>query len=130
MGVICLQEIYFYVGKGDLVRKDDTTKESTAVAVRETNNKELTEALTTGDGPLLAGLQPATRVANEAGQQALTEALTEEKVEQKKAKKDKKEKTEKMEPKTTEEHSPQQCWSGYLLHVDLIGSPPYPMKLN
>ncbi|CAL1141145.1 unnamed protein product [Cladocopium goreaui] len=97
------EEIYYYVGKGDLVRNDDMTKESTAVTVRDANNKELVEALTTGDGPLLAGLQPAARVANEAGQQALTQALTDEKVDKKKAKKEKKDKTEKMEPKTSEE---------------------------
>ena len=106
MGGICWQEIYYYVGKGDLVRNDDKTKESTAVTIRDSNNRELTEALTTGDGPMLAGLQPAARVANEAGQEALTQALTDEKVEKKKAKKEKKEKTEKLEPKTTEEPNP------------------------
>ena len=106
VAAICLQEIYYYVGKGDLVRNDDMTKESTAVTVRDANNKELVEALTTGDGPLLAGLQPAARVANEAGQQALTQALTDEKVDKKKAKKEKKDKTEKMEPKTSEEPNP------------------------
>ena len=92
--------------QGDLVRNDDMTKESTAVTVRDANNKELVEALTTGDGPLLAGLQPAARVANKAGQQALTQALTDEKVDKKKAKKEKKDKTEKMEPKTSEEPNP------------------------
>ena len=106
MGGIYWQEIYFYVGKGDLARNDDKTSEATTVAIRDANNKELTEALTTGDGPMVAGLQPAARVANEAGQQALTQALTDDKVEKKKVKKDKKDKTEKCEPKTTEEPNP------------------------
>ena len=97
-----LQEIYYYVNDGDILRDDNTTKESTSVKISDAGNKELTEALTTGDGPLQAGLQPAVRAANEAGQKALLQSLQEGEVagDGKKQKKDKKEKTEKCEPKT------------------------------
>lgn len=102
-----LQEIYYYVGTGDLIRRDDRTSESTAVTIVDKGNQEVVEALTTGDGPLVSGLQPEVQAASEAGQKALLEALGSEKAEAKKAKKEKKEKTEKAEPTTMEESNAQ-----------------------
>lgn len=106
---ICLlwvfaQEIYYYVGCGDIIRSDDKTKESTAVTIKDSGNQELTDALISGEGPLANGFQPGVRTNNEAGQKELLESLDEAtKVEKKKPKKEKKEKTEKAEPTTLDE---------------------------
>ena len=100
---ILLQEIFYYVGIGDQIRKDDRTTESTTVTIADKGNQQLIDALTTGDGPLVGGLQPEVQAASEAGQKALIEALAGEKSETKKVKKEKKEKTEKAEPTTVEE---------------------------
>ena len=102
------QEIFFYVGKGDVLRNDNSVKESTAVKIQDTGNKELTELLTTGDGPLQSGAQPSVNVANESGEQELLTALNGEKVEKSgKPKKDKKERTDKLTPKTFPEFTTQ-----------------------
>ncbi|CAL1156194.1 unnamed protein product [Cladocopium goreaui] len=63
------RERYFLVGKGDKVRNDNVTKESTAVSVNETQCAELAEAL--AEGPLAAGMHAATRTANEKGEKDL-----------------------------------------------------------
>ena len=99
------QEIYFYVGRGDLLRSDDITKESVSTKVQDSGNKELVEALTTGDGLLAGGMQPGVRTASDDGTKQLLESVMVDsaKVEKVKAKKEKKEKTEKVEPKTLEE---------------------------
>ena len=88
------------------MRNDDKTKESTAVKVEASQCGELAEALTTGDGPLVAGMHAAVRTVNAEGDKALIEAMTAEKaVENKgKGKKDKANKgADKLEPKTWEE---------------------------
>lgn len=101
------QEIYYYLSCGNIVRNDDLTKESTEVSIRDAGNKELTEALTTGDGLLKAGLQPEVSCATEGGQKALLESVAGE-MEENKAKPNKRRgtqnsKPEKVEPKTLEE---------------------------
>lgn len=98
-----LQEIYYYVGTGDLMRNDDLTTESTCATIRDAGNQELAEALTCADGVLQGGLQPAARVANEEGQKELLKALGESQVGKSKNPKNPKEKTEKAEPKTLDE---------------------------
>eukprot|EP00438_Fugacium_kawagutii_P005722 Skav230026 [mRNA] locus=scaffold261:117229:118063:- [translate_table: standard] len=69
-----VQEIYYYVGCGDIIRNDDRTSESTSVKIKDSGNRELTDALTTGDGPLVNGCQPNVRVNNEAGEKELLAA--------------------------------------------------------
>lgn len=105
-----LQEIYYYVNDGALMRNDDVVKESTAVNVRDSGNTELADLLTTGDGPLASGAQPAMLASSEAGRKALAESLhTDGKAEVKKTPKRKgEEKAEKVEPKTLQEWDPQQ----------------------
>lgn len=93
------------MGRGDLIRNEDLTQETTSAEIADKGNKELIESLTTADGMLGAGLQPAVRTANEEGTKVLLETiLHDSKVEKakKKAKKDT-EKTEKVEPQTLEE---------------------------
>lgn len=99
------QEIYFYVGRGDLMRSDDITTEAVSAKVRDSGNQELFEALTTGDGLLTGGIQPGVRTATDEGTKSLLESVMVDsaKVEKSKAKKEKKEKTEKVEPKSLEE---------------------------
>ena len=104
------QEWYYYVNAGDILRDENKTKESTAATIRDKGNKELAEALTTGDGPLQAGMQPNVRAANESGQRELLQSLQTDgtmskgEVEKEKKKKEKnKDKTDKCEPKTFQE---------------------------
>lgn len=99
------QEIYFYVGRGDLIRNEDLTQETTSAEIADKGNKELIESLTTADGMLGAGLQPAVRTANEEGTKVLLETILHDSKVEKAKKKTKKdtEKTEKVEPQTLEE---------------------------
>lgn len=86
------------------MRSDDQVKESSEIQIRDSGNQELADSLISDEGPLAVGLQPGARVANEAGEKALVESLTEnDKAEKIKAKKAKAEKTEKAEPTTFEE---------------------------
>ncbi len=91
------------------MRNDDKTIESTAVTVRDSNNQEIVDLLTVGDGPLAAGAQPAIQAANDAGRAALAESLQidESTVAIKKKKKEKEDKAEKAEPMTVQEYHPQ-----------------------
>lgn len=97
------------------MRNDDVVKESTAVNVRDSGNTELADLLTTGEGPLASGAQPAMLAASEGGQKALAESLQQEgKAEvKKKPKKTGDEKAKKVEPNTVQEWDPQQV-SNYL----------------
>ena len=75
--------------------------------MRDSNNQQLTDALTLGDGPLAPGAQPAVNAEQEA---ALLSAINEATVEQQPTKpkpKPKPEKTEAAEPKTLEESDTQ-----------------------
>lgn len=97
------QEIFYYTASGNLLRNDDKTTESTSVEIKDAGNKEVVEALTTGDGPLLSGALPALAAQNEA---ALGEALTSEQVKTPKppkASRGDKDVPEKQVPKTFEE---------------------------
>ena len=92
------------------MRNDDLVKESTTLNVRDSGNTELVDLLTTGDGPLTSGAQPAMLAASEGGRKALAESLQQDgKVETRKTPKRKgEEKAEKVEPKTIKEWDPQQ----------------------
>eukprot|EP00438_Fugacium_kawagutii_P017573 Skav222236 [mRNA] locus=scaffold3059:62962:65396:+ [translate_table: standard] len=94
------QEIYYYVQSGHIVRNDDKVVDSTSATIRDRGNKELTDALTTGNGPLANGATPEMIAAS---QKALTEAVTSNEAVEVKPKKEKKDKAEKQEPKTFEE---------------------------
>ena len=90
------------------MRNDNKASESTSMTIRDSNNKELGEALIADGAVLAAGMQPEARVNSEAGEKALIEALnTEGKADKHKPKKEKKEKTEKAEPATLDESSTQ-----------------------
>ena len=91
------------VGKGDKVRNDNLTKETTGVAIKQTQCAEVAEAL--AEGPLAAGMHAAVRTATEKGEKDLVESLglEEGKAEKVKAKKEKGEKTDKVVPKTFDE---------------------------
>ena len=87
------------------MRNDDKVTDATSVTIRDTNNQELTDLLTLGDGPLASGAQPAIEAEN---QKALSEALAGSGAEASKAAEPKRrpgkaEKTEKAEPKTFDE---------------------------
>ena len=137
------QEIYYYTNSGQVVRNDNKTSESTAVTVRDSNNQQLTDALTLGDGPLAPGAQPAVNAEQEA---ALLSAINEATVEQQPTKpkpKPKPEKTEAAEPKTLEESDTQflnqilaiaiickNDWSIYLVHSCSFNSGPVSQCFN
>ena len=83
---------YTFTWAGEIfIRNEDLTQETTSAEIADKGNKELIESLTTADGMLGAGLQPAVRTANEEGTKVLLETiLHDSKVEKakKKTKKD------------------------------------------
>lgn len=65
------------MGQGGLLRRDQSTEESLAVRVNDTNpDEELTRALTSELGPLASGAVPGIAGVSAAGQKALAESLT------------------------------------------------------
>lgn len=120
---VCLnlsQEIFYYVGSGNIVRTDDRTSEEVGVQIKDKGNQDLVNALTSPDGPLVNGLQPGMAVANEQGAKSLVEAINAEgKAEKKKNKGSNPNKSERSEPKTFEEpdtHLTAKC-NAYLILI-------------
>ena len=73
-----------------------------SIKVREENNQELAEALTTEGGPLQNGILPDCDASGDSGKKALADAVVNAAPKPKPTK----EKTDKAEPKTVLESGP------------------------
>lgn len=99
--------MYYYANCGNKIRTDDIAAESTSVAIKDSGNEELGNALLAPEGLLGVGFQPEVETGTEEGGQKLLEAFGQE-TKQAKPKKVPKKKnedgsTEKAEPQTLEE---------------------------
>lgn len=77
------QEIYYYCGKANKVEHEDVTSDSISLKGKFNPDAPTLQALTDEQGPLAAGALPSAAAGNE---QALWQAVTEERVAKSKAK--------------------------------------------
>lgn len=68
------EEIFYYVGEGNVVKDKNSTSESQKVTLKE-SGKEFAEALTSEGAALEHGVLPAVPAASDAGAKALLEAV-------------------------------------------------------
>lgn len=68
------EEIYFYIGEGNVLKDKNSTSESQKVTLKEAG-KELAQALTSEGAPLENGALPAVPAASDSGAKALLEAV-------------------------------------------------------
>ena len=93
-----LQETWYYMPKGRLLRQDDKTADSLKVKGTKKLDDQMFRALTGEEGPLPCGALPAVRAQSEAGQKAILKALDDEGKEVVKQKKPPKKATGDAEP--------------------------------
>ena len=99
----CLQEVWYYMPQGRLVRQDDKTRETAKLSSSMKCDSTMVAALTNEEnGAFAPGAVPAVKAASEAGSKRLLQALDDEKKAVTKLKRETKEKkqSEPVLPKT------------------------------
>ena len=82
-----MQELWFYVGQGGELSKATTVSDATSLKIKDkAPDKGLVNALTSTEGPLVAGAMPRVGNVSEGGTKALLESMGEDKVTNKKGK--------------------------------------------
>ena len=98
------EEIFYYASEGNVMSDESIFRDITKVKGRE-DSREVAEALTGEGGLLAAGSCAAVQTGSEAGQKAMTEALTGSSVSAAPKPRPKSKEVEKMEPKTVIEQA-------------------------
>ena len=108
-----LQETWYYMPQGRVIRQDDVTADSLKAKATKTLDDNMFAALTGESGPLPCGALPSVKAATEQGQKAVLEALDDTSktiVKEKKRKPNPSEAAEPVKPKTLLEWGPQKIW--------------------
>lgn len=96
------EEIYYYIGEGNVAKDKNSTSESQKVTLKE-SGKEFAEALTSEGAALEHGVLPAVPSASEAGAKALLEAVASGSTVATKTRPNREKNLEKAEPKSLAE---------------------------
>lgn len=104
-----LQETWYYMPQGRVVRQDDSTSELLKVQAQKKLDRGMLNEMTGDDGPLQAGALPAVKAASIGGAQALLKALDDDgkKVTKPPKRRKDEETAEPVKPKTILELGPQ-----------------------